>query len=143
MIARSSRPARVALALGLLAAVSCSSGGAGLNPVTGKVLYNGQPAAGAFVMFYPEASGQAATGTTGDDGVFTLATGSEKGAAAGKYIVTVTVPDPKKKPTPGQLMQGMSDAPDVLGGRFATPDKSTLRAEIKAGENNLQPFDVK
>jgi hypothetical protein len=148
MTHRLSRPVRVAartaVVLGLLAAASCSSGSAELNSVTGKVLVNGQPAAGAFVMFIPEAGGSTpSTGIAGADGTFTLATGSGKGVPAGKYVVTVTVPDPKKKVSDAQKMMGMDDAPDLLGGRYATREKSTLRAEVKPGENKLDPFDIK
>ena len=150
MTHRLSHPARVAartaLALGLLAAASCSPESVPLHPVSGKVLVNGQPAAGAYVMFIsevPAGAAQPSTGIAGADGTFTLATGERKGAPAGKYVVTVTVPDPKKKPTEAQKMMGMDDAPDLLAGRFATREKSTLRAEVKPGENKLDPFDIK
>ena len=36
-----------------------------------------------------------------------------------------------------------NDAPDVLGGRYAKRDKSTLRAEVKSGATVLEPFDLK
>ena len=139
----------VVLAAGLLAAGACSSAGPKLNPVTGKVLHNGQPAAGAIVTFHPEDSAGletvTSTGVTGDDGTFTLSTGPDKGAKEGKYIVTVMYPDPKKKPTEKQMMTGATvlDAPDVFGGKYMSREKSQLKAEVKPGENKLEPFDLK
>jgi hypothetical protein len=59
-------------------------------------------------------------------------------------VVTVVWPDPAKKPTQQQIMMGLApDAPDVLAGRFATKQVSPLRAEVKPGDNNLAPFDLK
>jgi hypothetical protein len=140
---------RVAVLLALAAGVgttSCSSGG-GLHPVQGKVTVGDKPAAGAQVMFHAEGgdiSSVPATGTAGLDGTFTLTTGSKTGAAAGRYVVTVVWPDPAKKPTEQQAMMGLApDAPDLLGGRYASRQKSALRAEVKAGPNTLEPFDVK
>lgn len=140
---------RVRVALGLFAAValacsSCSSGG--LNPVTGKVLVNGQPAAGAQVTFFPEGDTSlkavVASGTAADDGTFTLSTGTQTGAPAGKYVVAVVWLDPKVKVTEQQKMMGMTpDAPDLLKGRYSR-EKSTLRAEVKPGENKLDPFQI-
>jgi len=99
-------------------------------------------------MFVPEQSDPKhipATATTGEDGSFTMTSGDKVGAKVGKYIVTVVWPDPAKKPTDSQKMMGASqyDAPDVLKGRYATREISKLRAEVKAGQNNLEPFDLK
>ncbi len=142
---------RVRAALGLAGAValicsSCSSGG--LNPVTGRVTVAGKPAIGASVIFLPEGKVDLKTvpssGSVGEDGAFTLSTGDKPGAPAGKYVVAVIWPDPSKKPTATQKMMGMApDAPDLLGGRYATREKSTLRAEVKPGENRLEPFQLK
>lgn len=128
------------------ALASCS--GDSLNPVSGKVLANGKPAVGAIVAFHPEGTATVntitSTGTVGADGTFTLATGDEKGANPGKYVVTVVWPDPSKQPTEKQRLAGIAvDAPDLLGGRYASRAKSPLRAEIKPGENALEPFEVK
>jgi hypothetical protein len=140
---------RVAFALIAAAALSCSSCSSnGLSPVSGKVMVKGQPAAGARVVFIPEGATDLktvpASGAVGEDGTFTLVTGNQPGARPGKYIVTVVWPDPAKKPTDTQKMMGMApDAPDLLGGRYATKEVSKLRAEVKPGENKLEPFDLK
>jgi hypothetical protein len=136
-------------AAGLLAVAACTSTESGLTPVSGKVLLNGKPAEGAVVAFHPENGSDVNTmtpsGVTDSDGTFTLSTGQAKGAKPGKYVVTVICPDPNKKPTAAQKMQGMtdSDAPDLLGGRYASRAKSTLRAEVKFGESTVGPFEVK
>jgi hypothetical protein len=139
------RSIRFLLALAAFSATSCSSGT--LHPVRGKVVVGDKPAAGAVVMFHPEGgdlNDVPATGVAADDGTFTLATGDKPGARAGKYVITVVWPDPAKKPTQQQIMMGLApDAPDVLAGRFATKQVSPLRAEVKPGENTLEPFDLK
>jgi hypothetical protein len=117
-----------------------------MNPVSGSVTVNGQPAAGATVMFFPDgASGinvVPSTGIVGADGTFTLSTGGKTGAPAGRYVVAVTWPDPKVKATETQKMMGMTpDAPDVLKGQYAR-GKSTLKAEVKPGDNKLDPFQL-
>jgi hypothetical protein len=100
------------------------------------------------VVFHPEGGGIDAippTGVTAADGTFTLMTGGKPGAPAGKYIVTVIWPDTSKKASEQEVMLGANpfDGPDQLKGRFATPQNSTLRAEIKSGENQLETFDLK
>lgn len=145
------RPVKaVMLFVGLVSISACGGGGGlDLHPVSGSVTYDGKPAAGAQVTFMPEGQVDvnviSATGQTGEDGSFTLATSGQKGAPAGKYVVLITYPNPAKRPTAQQRMQGMndSDAPDLLGGRYATREKSNLRAEIKPGDNKLEPFQVK
>src|SRR5262245_1382391 len=72
----------------------------GLSPVTGKVLYKGEPAAGAVVYFHRHAepgtvSGPTPYGTVEDDGSFSLATeGLGHGARPGMYSVLVEWRDP-------------------------------------------------
>ncbi|MDO4588184.1 MAG: carboxypeptidase-like regulatory domain-containing protein [Planctomycetia bacterium] len=65
----------------------------GLVKASGSVVYNGQPVAGANVMFYPETSGPdtgAASAITDAEGKFELMTDSPKdGALPGKYKITV------------------------------------------------------
>ena len=134
------------LAILMLATASCSSE-ATLNIVRGKVLVNSKPADGAMVVFHLEGGDIntiPATGACGADGVFSLVTRDKPGARAGHYIVTVIWPDTSKKPTEQQMMMGLApDAPDLLGGRYANAKTPTLRAEVKSGENNLEPFDLK
>jgi hypothetical protein len=138
----------VFLATLAFAFASCS-GEEQLHPVTGSVRVDGKPANRAVVMFHPEnpvsLNETAATAVTAEDGTFKLATGTKHGVKSGKYIVTVVWPDPNKPLTDAQKMMGVSpyDAPDLLGGRYSTKEKSSLRAEVKSGPNDLEPFDLK
>ena len=147
------RPPLRRSAVGLLFAAlavagpACSSGD-GLHPVRGQVSVNGDPAAGAVIVFHPDGGGLQAvppTAVVAPDGTFALATGDKPGAAAGNYVVTVTWADTSKKPTEQQVMMGANpyDGPDRLKGRYATPQQSPLRAEVKAGDNRLPPFELK
>lgn len=142
-------PVRSVTLVALCMAVAGCSSGEPLNPVTGKVTVGGKPATGATVIFHPDGPADVnavvASGRAGPDGTFTLTTGDKPGAKAGKYIVTVVWPDPNKKITPTQQMMGVSpdDAPDLLRGRYDSRGKSDLRAEVKAGDNSLPPFDLK
>lgn len=72
----------------LVGAAGC---GGGLVPVTGLVTLDGEPVAGALVLFVPEEDrGRPAQGVTAADGTFSLSTGMEPGAARGAYKVLVT-----------------------------------------------------
>lgn len=135
------------LALSALFCAAC--GGSGLNEVQGTVLHQGQPAKGAVVLFHPKdkkPDAQIPSGTTGDDGKFTLMTGLKSGAPAGDYNVAVTWPMestavPKAKRGSTDIV--IPEQPDRLKGRYADPNTSALTATIKSGRNTLNPFDVK
>lgn len=127
----------------------CGVGGCGdsrkLVPVSGSVTVDGEPAVGATLLFHPESdpAGVTASGTVRDDGTFTLVSGMDKGLTAGKYIVTVSWPDPSVKPTEAQMMMGMAEpGPDLLKGRYATKQGSGLSVEIAADTQQLPPFEL-
>jgi hypothetical protein len=138
---------RGTIALLLLGGVSCSGGGpAALNPVKGKLLYKDQPIGGAVVSFHPTGGGDALAarpvGMTKEDGTFSLTTGQAEGAPAGEYVVTVVWPGEA-----GGKKKVMSTAPpetvDRLQGAYANRDTSSIKAEVKKGENQLEPFHLK
>jgi hypothetical protein len=80
-----------------------------LVSVKGVVTLDGEPLAGATVLFLPEDNqGRPAQGLTAKDGTFHLATGSENGAAPGTYKVLVTK-------TEGVLPPGATPAPPSEG----------------------------
>jgi hypothetical protein len=142
-------PFRVTLWLPLGAVLLGTSCGGGLNSVTGKVHYNGQPAAGAVVVFHPVAEDTLTTlhptGVTAADGSFTLTTRTDgDGAAAGEYLVTVVWPEPAQPRKPGLMStEPPPDPPDRLRGRYANRATSDLRAVVQAGRNVLPPFELK
>jgi hypothetical protein len=142
-------------------AIACNHGVPGRVPVypaRGRVLYKGDPVPGALVVFEPivaAADGPSsadlstqlrATGRTGQDGTFQLRTyQGNDGAPAGLYLVGVASVPQKSE---GNLFSSDPVAksksnPDVLRGRYADPKSSGLKAEIKAQENELPPFDLR
>jgi hypothetical protein len=134
----------------LLPAVCClgCSGSSGLNPVKGSVLHNGQPLAGALVTFHPKGATDIATlrpvGLTGEDGTFTLTTGPDPGAPAGEYIVTFLCSE-EIVPKGGKKLMSMAppETRDRLGGAYVSPEASRFNVEIKKGDNQLPPFQLK
>jgi hypothetical protein len=131
-----------------LCCVSCSS--PSLNPVQGKVLYKGQPLKGAVVTFHPKAidakdvTTVRPVGLTNDEGVFELSTGQQKGALAGEYVVTLICAEevaPKGKRIIST--EGLPDTQDRFKGAYANPATSGLKAVIKSGPNQLDPFELK
>jgi hypothetical protein len=129
--------------LALAVALACTGcqGSRGLYPVSGKVTYNGEPAAGAYVFFRrPNAdpvSAPLVMGVVKEDGSFTLYSGEHEGAAPGEYAVLI------------QWRQGANPSggrrerpPDRLQGRYADAEHPRLQASVKAGANHLPPFEL-
>ena len=112
-----------------------------VHPVQGKVFVQKKPAVGAFVLFIPVNEPANPTdprprGEVKEDGSFTLSTfGDGDGAPAGDYIVTIT--------WPGKVLpDGREEPEDKLLGRYADPQRSKLRATVKAEKNELDPFQL-
>lgn len=129
-----------------IACTSCSSRDT-LHPVHGRVRVKGEPAAGATVVFHREgpAGQDLPTGIVDSEGSFTLTTGGKPGAPAGNYTVTVVWPETKKLTGKEPITMGaeLVDGPDRLRGVYGSPQKSALKAEIKSGKNELDPFELK
>jgi len=129
------------LLLGLVVAFSGCSGdsGDGLKkyPVHGSVLVNGKPASGVVVTFNnldQAAPGNAArpVARADADGRFELSTNGEKdGAIEADYSVTFFWPS-DDGPIPS----------DLLEGRFMDPGNSSVKSQVKPGENELEPFQL-
>lgn len=122
----------------------CSSNSDKLFLVSGSVTVDGKPADGASILFHPDdPAAVTASGVVNADGTFTLVSAMNEGVAAGKYRVTVTWPDPSKKPTKEQLMMGTAEpGPDLLKGKYATRDQTSLTAEISSSTTVLPPFEL-
>jgi hypothetical protein len=139
-------PGRLWLLLaGALCCCSCSGGGPSLYPVEGKVLLKGQPLAGATVTFWPKNDSKAtpSTGFTEEDGTFKLETGAKSGAPEGDYDVTVIQSKVvEQKGNKGGISMAPPDTADALKGAYANRTKSKITANVKAGANQLAPFDL-
>jgi len=145
------------VAVSLAIASGCGNS-AGLVPVSGKVLYKGEPASGAVVYFHREGgSGSPAqpipSGTVEDDGTFSLSSDNQgSGAKPGNYVVLIEWPDragdgvvPVKTRGKTNLVQRsrVRSGPDRLGGRYFNIANPLLHAEVKPSWNRLEPFDLK
>jgi hypothetical protein len=139
---------RAALTLPLWAMLLTSCSG-GLQSVSGKVLYKGQPIKGAVVTFHPKAGDEMKTqrpgGVTGEDGTFSLSTGKEPGAAPGDYVVTIIwLKEPEGTAAKPKVI-GTEPPPvpdDAFQGRYADRSRSQITATIKPGVNQLEPFKL-
>jgi hypothetical protein len=112
-------------------------------PVSGKVLYQGRPAAGAMVGFVPldDPFALKPHGKTAADGAFQLSTYElNDGAPSGRYGVTIAWPGPN----PRSNGEGDEEIPgaDRLGGRYANPRTSAWKIEVGPAPLELEPFNV-
>ena len=101
------------------------------QPAQGKVLFDGQPVAGAQVVLLSLSKGPSADAVTGADGSFILSTyTANDGAPAGEYAVTLVWRKPLYDAAgkPGK---------NLLPARYAQKATSPLKAVIKSGNNNL------
>ncbi|MGN6135261.1 MAG: carboxypeptidase-like regulatory domain-containing protein [Aureliella sp.] len=149
---------RYALALlALVALVGCDSGPS-VNPVTGKVTLDGKPIGGAVITFQPVegGTGKPATGTTDENGVYTLTDMRDKetgrGAEAGDYKVGVMWYKPSGKDTSSSsgseesadskaAHQTVSGPSAMLPTHYMNAANSGLTASVKPGKNEFN-FDL-
>jgi hypothetical protein len=108
-------------------------------PVHGKGLdKNAKAAAGAIIVFHPvvaeDPKEAKPIGTVDENGEFTLTTyKTGDGAPAGEYCITLAWFPPRKS-----IMEPEKD--DVLGGRFALPEKSPIpKFTVEASGANEAP----
>lgn len=138
---------RAALFAAVAGFMGCNDGsGPGLKvptfPVKGSVTFDGQPAAGAFVVFHPKSPAAGSEGftpraTVRADGTFALTSAAEgDGAPAGDYAVTVRWMKPVKQGN--ELTPG----PNVVPKAFLDPATTPLKATVRDSDNELEPFAV-
>ena len=164
---------RVAVLVMLVSAAmlaSCGrSDGPPLYPVSGKVMYKGEPAAGAYVVLVrdapavpgaPAGAEEPPSATVEEDGRFTVSSGERgDGAPAGQYKVMITwrtgvgadaakaqeASEKKKRGANARIARAEKHAmlaPDRLNGRYSKLEKPLLTAEVKPETNNLPPFEL-
>jgi hypothetical protein len=144
--------------------MSCGQYAEGTFPVSGKVLFKGEPAAGAVVTFSPASSSEGVkeavlcTGIVDEGGRFHLSYGEKGlGAPAGKYNVFIiwrkgeplssrnassVSGNPKKRGETREELRDKKVIPDVFNGRYADSSNPLLHAEVKAQTNELPTFDL-
>jgi hypothetical protein len=127
-----------------LAAAGCGKAKPATAPVTGRVLLDGKPLAGAAIMLEPVSGGVPARGSTGGDGSFTLSTfGRDDGALVGRHRVSVSkfVVEAvaanelglEAAPAPAGLQPKAS-----LPARYADAKTSGLEATVEAGGTKVE-----
>jgi hypothetical protein len=155
-----SRVAAILIAIPALVLASCTGTAEGLASVTGKVVCDGQPAAGAILLFHRQ-SGEPAppraladvipSATVREDGYFSVESGTlRRGAVPGKYNVLIQWPeqhDPTAAASGRKAKQtnvrgvGVTVAKhdkldpvpaDRLKGRYSDLSKPQLKAEVRA-----------
>jgi hypothetical protein len=134
----------VALFAALLSTGIGCGNSSGIYPVSGKVLYRGQPAVGATVTFVRKGAANGMQdhvpqGVVGADGTFSLASPLGRGAAPGEYAVLV-----EWKAGAGKT-KGRSpglNAPDRLNRRYLDSARPLLTATVEAKTNSLSPFEL-
>jgi hypothetical protein len=129
-----------------LSCLACGKGRLPVNPVHGRLLVDGQPAAHAQVAFHPVGNdGPEAVhpfGQVDDRGEFTLSSYVRgDGAPEGDYKVTVAwylaTPNPDRD-------KGGDDFLTVnyLSDDYVRVETSPLRVRISKGANELAPFEL-
>jgi hypothetical protein len=130
------------LSAALLTVICSCSSNKRVYPVSGKVLFEGKPAAGAILKFYavdpadkkdePALVPQA---IANEDGAFRLTTyRSEDGAPAGKYTVSIFWSKPAKG--------GDDYGKPLIPARYLNAETSGLTAVVEERATELPPFQL-
>jgi hypothetical protein len=132
---------RIMLPVVLLGCVLVGCGSPPPSPVVrGKVTMNGEPVAAAQVQLVPKgAPGATYSSTTKPDGSFEIrpTNAEDRPVAEGKYAVVVT-----KNGSPKGCGADEMTLVNVLPPNYADAAKTPLRIDVKAGDNQLEPFDL-
>jgi hypothetical protein len=114
-------------------------------PVKGKVIMDGQPMAGATIIFsptqdFPQGSAQQRPhAVVGDDGTFQVSTYDiNDGAPAGEYKVTISW----KGDTQGLNSEQRSELPEKAPETVQHERSSKLRVQVKNADNSLPEWDL-
>ncbi len=112
-------------------------------PAVGKLVYDGRPLAGAFVVLHPKSAANGKTAPrphaqAAADGSFTLTSyESSDGAPAGNYTVTVELRPLVKHG--GDITAG----PNTLPPKYSRAETSPLIVQIAEGRNDLSELRIK
>jgi hypothetical protein len=139
------RPSFAMIALAAFVFAGCGQGDAGrvpVHPVQGAIQFRGQPIVGAFVSLHSQNGAMAEIptprATVGSGGQFALTTyDGQDGAPEGEYVLTVQWYKPVRQ---GNEVVG---GPNVLPVKYARPQTSDVIVRVAAGENRLQPIQLR
>lgn len=110
-------------------------------PVSGTVTLNGKPLKNGTVTFHPEeGKGNPGYGEIREDGTFDLTTYELRdGAVLGRHKVTIEVFEAAPGGPPP--LPGTESKISTVPRKYASPETSPLRFEVKQGENKA-PFPL-
>ncbi|MDR0609974.1 MAG: carboxypeptidase-like regulatory domain-containing protein [Planctomycetaceae bacterium] len=122
----------------------------GLVPAKGVLKFNGQPVAGASVIFNPVDQTRSASGLTDANGNFTMMTlNPGDGVYPGEYIVTVTKieyrGEMREEHSEGSRETIVHDTREMiehLPSKYAAADTTDLKVTIPADGNKKIAFDL-
>jgi len=134
---------RTAAAAALCGALAGCGGVTGPS-VNGQVKLDGQPLAGAQVQFVPKTDPNLGQGTATTDagGNFTIAPDAHGNNLLKPGTYRVAVHKTEMKGGASSPGGGMGSMVDVVPKEYSAA-KSRLVAEIREGNNSLQPFDLR
>jgi hypothetical protein len=136
----------------------CGDGRFDVSPVRGKVVYNGQGVPKATVIFFPvdpsdeELAKMRPFAYADGGGQFELKTYVDgDGAPPGKYRVSIIAPmgpppkSSKDRPADEVAVTGGSavGVPPAIVQKYANVDTAGIEVEVKDGQNDLEPFELK
>jgi hypothetical protein len=108
-------------------------------PVTGNIVYNGQPVVSADVTFFCAEKNRSAFGRTNDKGEFQLTTfNPNDGAVPGKHVVVVT----KIEITPAAKLADTSSAAYAPPGTNRSTDAAPPKNSIPAKYGDAKTSDL-
>ena len=120
--------AAVAVAIGLAVSGCSTSDQPPLGTVRGKVTLDGQPLAGAIVVFSPVAEGRQSFAETSAEGEYELIYFRDtRGAIVGRHTVRITTANEE---SPDERVPARYNA------------ETTLTFDVKPGRNNAPPFEL-
>lgn len=120
-------------------------------PVTGQIMFQGRPAAGALVVLHPIGAGFERDWTAGfprgraaEDGSFRLTTyEQDDGAPRGKYVLIVSWSRSwRPEAVDGESVSEERGGEDWLAGRFADPHISPLSCVVEGSRADLGRIDL-
>jgi hypothetical protein len=125
-----------------LALGACNKSSAKLYPVRGQVFFKDQPAEGAKVVLLPAGDenaqyrGARPSGTVSTDGSFEMRTEPYGiGAPPGEYIVLISWFPPRDE-------NPNANPKNKVPNKYGDPGKPLFKANVKEGENTLEPFKL-
>lgn len=141
------RTFRAAVALFLGTMLGCSGG---QGNVTGKVLLDGSPLAGAEIQLYPQSDLRLGVcyAKTRADGTFEMIPDPRVSSKvrAGTYVVLISKLVPREgaviKPDIAMPAEEGPAFRNVVPPEFGDPKRSPLVVEVKPGPNELQAFEL-